>query len=89
MWPSAQSWNWNSVDIGPERDIVGELAAAVRATGLDFGLYYSLYVYNRPYNFLSCYLLTSTGMNGTIHSILDRTPPNMLPKLCFLNFTTL
>jgi hypothetical protein len=23
MWPSKTSWNWNSMDIGPHRDIVG------------------------------------------------------------------
>ena len=21
LWPSAQSWNWNSVDVGPHRDL--------------------------------------------------------------------
>ena len=25
MWPSPTSWNWNSMDVGPRRDIVGEL----------------------------------------------------------------
>ncbi len=24
MWPSNYSWNWNSVDVGPKRDIVGK-----------------------------------------------------------------
>lgn len=23
LWPSATSWNWNSMDIGPKRDLVG------------------------------------------------------------------
>jgi alpha-L-fucosidase len=23
LWPSATSWNWNSMDIGPHRDLVG------------------------------------------------------------------
>jgi len=48
LWPSAQAWNWNSVDVGPHRDIVGELAKAVRDTGLTFGLYYSLYEWYNP-----------------------------------------
>lgn len=31
-WGSKYSWNWNSVDTGPHRDVVGELAAAIRKT---------------------------------------------------------
>lgn len=48
MWPSAESWNWNSVDIGPHRDLLGDLAKACRAKGLKFGLYYSLYEWFNP-----------------------------------------
>ena len=25
LWPSANSWNWNSKDLGPHRDLVGKL----------------------------------------------------------------
>ena len=25
LWPSEYAWNWNSVDIGPHRDLVGEV----------------------------------------------------------------
>ncbi len=48
LWLSKESWNWNSVDIGPHRDLVGELAKAVREKGLKFGLYYSLYEWFHP-----------------------------------------
>jgi alpha-L-fucosidase len=48
MWPSAQAWNWNSVDIGPHRDLAGELVDAVKATGLKAGFYYSLYEWYNP-----------------------------------------
>lgn len=48
LWPSAQSWNWNSVDIGPHRDLCGELSAAVKAKGLHMGFYYSLYEWFNP-----------------------------------------
>ncbi|XP_041759815.1 tissue alpha-L-fucosidase [Coregonus clupeaformis] len=48
-WPSADSWNWNSVDTGPHRDLVGDLAAAIRKRkGLHFGLYHSLYEWFHP-----------------------------------------
>uniref|UniRef100_UPI00358EBB10 tissue alpha-L-fucosidase-like isoform X2 n=1 Tax=Myxine glutinosa TaxID=7769 RepID=UPI00358EBB10 len=30
LWGSNYSWNWNAVDVGPKRDLVGPLAAAVR-----------------------------------------------------------
>jgi len=29
-WDSPNSWNWNSVDTGPHRDLVGDLGDAVR-----------------------------------------------------------
>ena len=48
LWPSAQSWNWNSVDIGPHRDLCGDLSKAVKAKGLKMGFYYSLYEWYNP-----------------------------------------
>ncbi|XP_054474717.1 tissue alpha-L-fucosidase-like [Anoplopoma fimbria] len=47
-WPSATSFNWNSMDVGPHRDLVGELAAAVRKKSLHFGLYHSLFEWYNP-----------------------------------------
>jgi alpha-L-fucosidase len=48
LWPNAQSWNWNSVDIGPHRDLCGDLTKAVRSRGLKMGFYYSLYEWYNP-----------------------------------------
>jgi alpha-L-fucosidase len=48
LWPSAQSPGWNSQEAGPRRDLVGDLARAVRGRGLRFGLYYSLYEWYHP-----------------------------------------
>jgi alpha-L-fucosidase len=53
LWPSAQaneSWGrpWNAMVIGPKRDLLGDLAEAVRARGLRFGFYYSLYEWYNP-----------------------------------------
>ncbi len=48
LWPSEQSWNWNSVDIGPHRDLCGDLSGAVKAKGLHMGFYYSLYEWFNP-----------------------------------------
>ncbi len=48
LWPSKYSRNWNTMDIGPKRDIVGEVTNAVRKQGLKMGLYYSLPEWNNP-----------------------------------------
>jgi len=48
LWPSAQSWNWNSVDVGPHRDLAGDLSSSVKAKGMHMGYYYSLYEWFNP-----------------------------------------
>lgn len=48
LWPSRFAPGWNSVDVGPGRDVVGELSAAVRDAGLRMGLYYSLAEWTHP-----------------------------------------
>jgi alpha-L-fucosidase len=48
LWPSRFSPGWNSAEVGPERDLVGDLSEAVRDSGLKMGLYYSLAEWNHP-----------------------------------------
>ncbi len=48
LWPSRFAPGWNALDVGPERDIVGELTDAVRHAGLRMGLYYSLAEWTHP-----------------------------------------
>ncbi len=48
LWQSPQSWNWNAVDVGPHRDLLGDLTTAVRAKGLKMGYYYSLLEWFNP-----------------------------------------
>lgn len=60
LWPSNVSWNWNSVDVGPAKNLVGtahfnraffnRLLADIRKAILDqggirFGVYYSLFAF--------------------------------------------
>lgn len=40
---------WNSVDSGPNRDLVGELTTAVQKQGVKMGLYYSIWDWYNPY----------------------------------------
>lgn len=48
LWNAPQSWNWNSVDIGPKRDLAGDLTKAVKNEGLRMGFYYSLFEWFNP-----------------------------------------
>ncbi len=48
LWPSGYARGWNSVDVGPGRNLVGELTYAVRKAGLRMGLYYSLAEWDNP-----------------------------------------
>ena len=48
-WPSKTAWNWNAMDTGPHRDLVGDLASAIRNnTDLHFGLYFSQFEWFNP-----------------------------------------
>jgi alpha-L-fucosidase len=53
LWRSAEAnraWGrpWNSVDIGPKRDLLLDLTEAGRRRGLHMGIYYSLYEWYNP-----------------------------------------
>lgn len=49
LWPSKTSFNWNAQDVGPKRDLVGDLANSIRKrTDLHFGLYHSLFEWFNP-----------------------------------------
>ena len=53
LWPSKEAsatWGrpWNAVEIGPKRDLLGELTDAVRRKNLKMGFYYSLYEWYNP-----------------------------------------
>jgi len=49
LWDSPQSWGWNSVDIGPQLDLVGSLTKSIKAIpGMHMGLYHSLYEWFNP-----------------------------------------
>ncbi len=53
LWPNAEAsrdWGrpWNAVEIGPHRDLLGDLTSAVRSKALKMGVYYSLYEWYNP-----------------------------------------
>lgn len=53
LWPSKESdrdwgFKWNAVDVGPKRDLLGDLFKAVKKTSVHAGMYYSLYEWYNP-----------------------------------------
>jgi alpha-L-fucosidase len=53
LWPDKTANNtwgfpWNAADVGPRRDLLGDLFAAVRKTSVRAGMYYSLYEWFNP-----------------------------------------
>ncbi len=53
LWPSKEAdkdwgFTWNAVDVGPKRDLIGDLFKAVRKTSVHAGMYYSLYEWFNP-----------------------------------------
>ena len=53
LWPSKEAdrdWGfpWNAVAVGPKRDLIKDLFAAVRKTSVHAGMYYSLYEWYNP-----------------------------------------
>lgn len=73
LWPSKYSYSWNSVDIGPHKDIIGELAKAVRNINMTFGLYHSLYEWFHP-----LYLADKSVNFTTQNFVNNKVYPEML-----------
>lgn len=48
LWQSNKAWNWNTVDNIPHRDLLKDLSTAVRAAGIHWGIYYSLFEWFHP-----------------------------------------
>ncbi|GKY90621.1 hypothetical protein MPSEU_000035600 [Mayamaea pseudoterrestris] len=94
-WNSSASvpttWNWNSVDVGPRRDLLGELAVAVKnATSphtnkpIEFGIYHSLYEWFNPMylqdkenDYQTDDFVTSKSMKE-LYDIVNRYEPSVI-----------
>ncbi|HEX6848379.1 MAG TPA: alpha-L-fucosidase, partial [Chitinophagaceae bacterium] len=53
LWPNEnanKTWGfpWNAKDVGPQRDLLGDLFKSVRKTSVRAGMYYSLYEWFNP-----------------------------------------
>lgn len=53
LWPSKEAskdrgFPWNAAEVGPKRDLLGDLFTALRKTSVKPGMYYSLYEWYNP-----------------------------------------
>lgn len=78
LWPSAQSWNWNSVDVGPHKDLAGMLTNAVKEAGLHMGFYYSLYEWFNPVYKTDVNKYVEQRMLPQMKDLVSRYKPDVL-----------
>jgi len=78
LWPSAESWNWNAMDVGPHRDVAGDLVKAVRAKGLKMGFYYSLYEWFNPLYLEDVGRYVDTHMLPQMKDLVTRYEPDVV-----------
>ncbi|XP_069827485.1 tissue alpha-L-fucosidase [Dendropsophus ebraccatus] len=71
-WGSPVSWNWNAVDTGPHRDLVGDLGNALKKKKLRYGLYHSLLEWFHP-----LYLADKESGFKTQYFVLAKTMPEL------------
>ena len=82
MWDSRDvpsTWNWNVMDVGPKRDLLGDLAAQVRNRTspqtnqpIKFGVYHSMFEW---YNLL--YIRDQTNQFKTNDFVTQKTIPEL------------
>ena len=78
LWPSAQAWNWNAVDLNPHRDIAGDLTKAVKGKGLRMGFYYSLYEWFNPLYKKDVDTYVTAHMIPQMKDLVTRYTPDIL-----------
>uniref|UniRef100_A0A8B9WQQ9 Alpha-L-fucosidase n=1 Tax=Bos mutus grunniens TaxID=30521 RepID=A0A8B9WQQ9_BOSMU len=83
-WPSPVSWNWNSKDVGPHRDLVGELGTAIRKRNIRYGLYHSLlewfhplYLRDKKNGFKTQYFVNAKTM-PELYDLVNRYKPDLI-----------
>ncbi len=78
LWPDPTNWNWNAMDIGPHRDLAGELVEAVRAEGLRMGFYYSFYEWFNPLYKADVHRYVDQYMLPQMKDLVERYKPDVV-----------
>jgi len=75
LWPSPHSWNWNAVDAGPHRDLLGDLSNSIKAAGIQMGFYFSMYEWFNPLYHSSLPEYIETHMWPQLKDLVTRYEP--------------
>jgi len=83
LWPSREAsatWGrpWNAVEIGPKRDLLGDLTQAVRRRSLKMGFYYSLYEWYNPLYLKDKPLYIREHMSPQFKDLVSRYQPSII-----------
>ena len=78
LWPCPASWNWNAVDVGPHRDLAGDLSKAVVANGIKMGFYYSLYEWYNPLYVHDTNRYVTDHMIPQMKDLVEKYHPSLL-----------
>jgi alpha-L-fucosidase len=69
---------WNAVEIGPRRDLLGDLSAAVRRAGMKMGIYYSLYEWFNPLWLSDRALFVDRHLVPQFKDVVTRYQPSLI-----------
>ena len=78
MYKTDYAWNWNSVDVGPHRDFLAELKAALRNTDVRFGVYHSVYEWFHPLYLKDPERYALEHLHPMLKELITKYEPNTL-----------
>ena len=78
LFPSPYAKYWNSVDLGPHRDICGELRDACEGGAVKFGVYHSLYEWYHPLYLKDPERFALEHLHPMMKDLVERYQPHTL-----------
>jgi len=78
LFPSPYAKYWNSVDVGPHRDLCGELRDACEGSAVKFGVYHSLYEWYHPLYLKDPERFALEHLHPMMKDLVERYEPHTL-----------
>ena len=78
LFPSPYAKYWNSVDVGPHRDLCGELRDACEGSKVKFGVYHSLYEWYHPLYLKDPERFALEHLHPMMKDLIERYRPHTL-----------